>query len=234
MSAARLIELSHVIEHGLVTYRGLPAPEVCDYWTRESTRGRYAPGVEFHIGRVSLVGNTGTYVDAPFHRYADGADVADLPLERLADLEGRLVRARSVRAVGADAFPSAGLEGRAVLVETGWSRHWRSEAYFDGHPFLTRAAAEHLVAARVALVGIDSLNIDDTADPERPVHTLLLGAGIPIVEHLTGLDALPQTGFRFFATPAKVRGLGSFPVRAFARIPGPAAEGPAEPGKRGS
>ncbi|MBI5431755.1 MAG: cyclase family protein [Planctomycetes bacterium] len=224
MSGTRLVELSHTIEHGLETYRGLPAPTVCDFWSRESTRGRYAPGVEFHIGRIDLVGNTGTYIDAPFHRYADGADIAGLALERTADLVGVVVRARDVRAIDAGAIDARALDerelaGAAVLFDTGWSRHWRTEAYFTGHPYLTAAAAERLVALGVALVGIDSLNIDDTADLARPVHSILLAAGIPIVEHLTGLMALPDAGFRFFASPAKVRGLGSFPVRAFARVP---------------
>lgn len=214
------LELSHTIEHGLETYRGLPVPSICDFWSRESTRGKYAPGVEFHIGKIEMVGNTGTYIDAPFHRYADGADVAGLPLERLADLAGCVVRARDRRSIDRDVLDGRELAGRAVLFDTGWSRHWRTDAYFTGHPFLTAAAARRLVEARVGLVGIDSLNIDDTADSERPVHSILLAAGIPIVEHLTGLAALPDGEFRFFATPAKVRGLGSFPVRAFARASG--------------
>ncbi|MCK6446561.1 MAG: cyclase family protein [Planctomycetes bacterium] len=218
MTRTRLVELSHTIEHGLETYRGLPPPEICDFWSRESTRGRYAPGVEFQIGRITLVANTGTYVDAPFHRYADGADVSELALERLAALDGVVVRARDRRSLGAELLDGLELAGRAVLFDTGWSRHWRTEAYFTGHPFLTADAARRLVAARVALVGIDSLNIDDTADAARPVHSILLGAGIPIVEHLTGLTQLPDRGFRFHAAPVKVRGLGSFPVRAFAEL----------------
>ncbi|MCC6407984.1 MAG: cyclase family protein, partial [Planctomycetes bacterium] len=192
VNGARLVELSHTIEHGLETYRGLPAPTVCDFWSRESTRGRYAPGVEFHIGSIEMVGNTGTYIDAPFHRYSDGVDIAGLTLERTADLAGVVVRARGGRAIDASALDARGLAGAAVLFDTGWSRHWRTDAYFQGHPYLTAAAAERLVALGVALVGIDSLNIDDTADLARPVHSILLAAGIPIVEHLTGLADLPD------------------------------------------
>ena len=230
MNGARLVELSHTIEHGLETYRGLPAPTVCDFWSRESTRGRYAPGVEFHIGSIEMVANTGTYIDAPFHRYSDGVDIAGLTLERTADLAGVVVRARGGRAIDASALDGRGLARAAVLFDTGWSRHWRTDAYFQGHPYLTAAAAERLVALGVALVGIDSLNIDDTADLARPVHSILLAAGIPIVEHLTGLADLPDAGFRFFASPAKVRGLGSFPVRAYARVP----DRPIEAGDRGN
>ena len=218
---SRLIDLSHVIEHGLETYRGLPAPVISDFMSRESSRGHYAPGTEFHIGKIEMVANTGTYLDSPFHRHADGADLAGLPLERLADLEGVAVRApfEKGRAIDAPAFASMGeLRGRAVLVHTGFDRHWRSERYFTGNPFLTEAAASLLVERGAALVGIDSLNIDDTADGRRPVHTRLLAAGIPIVEHLTNLAALPDGPFRFFAVPPKVRSFGTFPVRAFAKV----------------
>ena len=202
----------------MTTYPGLPGPVVSDFLAREESRSRYGPGTTFHIGKVELVTNTGTYVDAPFHRFAEGADVAGLPLERLADVEGVVVDAsrRDGRAVDAPFFAGRGLVGRAVLVRTDWSRHWGTPAYGSGHPFLTRAAAEAIVAARPALVGIDSLNIDDTADGARPAHTLLLAAGIPILEHLRGLDALPLGGFRVHAVPAPFRGLGSFPTRAYA------------------
>jgi kynurenine formamidase len=217
---SRLIDLSHVIEHGLETYRGLPAPVISDFMSRESSRGHYAPGTEFHIGKIEMVANTGTYLDSPFHRHADGADLAGLPLERLADLEGVVVRApfEKGRAIDAPAFaPKGDLRGRAVLVHTGFDRHWRTERYFTGNPFLTEAAASLLVERGAALVGIDSLNIDDTADGRRPVHTRLLAAGIPIVEHLTNLAALPDGPFRFFAVPPKVKAFGTFPVRAFAK-----------------
>jgi arylformamidase len=217
---SRLIDLSHEIEHGLETYRGLPAPVISEFMSRESSRSHYAPGTEFHIGKIEMVANTGTYLDSPFHRHAGGADLAGLPLERLADLEGVVVRApfEQGRAIDAPAFaPMGELRGRAVLVHTGFDRHWRTERYFTGHPFLTEAAASLLVERGVALVGIDSLNIDDTADGRRPVHTRLLAAGIPIVEHLTNLAALPDGPFRFFAVPPKVKAFGTFPVRAFAQ-----------------
>jgi kynurenine formamidase len=214
---SRLVEVSHGIEPGMVTYKGLPGPVVSDFLSRESSRANYADGTTFAIGRVEMVANTGTYVDAPFHRFAEGKDVGSLPLEKLADLEGVVVDAtRAGRAVGWDIFDGADLGGRAVLVHTGWSRHWRTPAYFEGHPYLTRDAAQRLVAARPALVGIDSLNIDDTGDGARSAHTLLLEAEIPIVEHLTNLEALPPRGFRFHCAPAPFHGLGSFPVRAYA------------------
>jgi kynurenine formamidase len=214
-----LLDLSHRIEHGLVTYRGLPPPVIGDWLSREASGAKYAPGTTFQIGKIEMVANTGTYIDAPFHRYADGNDLADMPLERVADLEGLVVRAAgSLRALDADRFRGVELQGRAVLVHTGWDRHWGTERYFTGYPFLTAAAARQLVDAGAALVGIDSLNIDDDADPKRPVHTMLLGAGIPIVEHLCNLEAVPDEGFRFFALPAKVRGMGSFPVRAIAVV----------------
>ncbi len=211
-----LVDLSHVIEHGMVTYRGLPAPHICDFWTREDSAANYDDGSSFQIGRIDMVANTGTYVDAPFHRFADGADLAGLPLEQLAGLEGVLVRSGS-RAVDADAFEGLEVAGKAVLVATGWSRHWRTDAYFEGHPFLTEAAARLLAERNAALVGIDSYNIDDTSRRARPVHTILLAAGSPICEHLTNLEALPDN-FRFTAVPPKVAGMGTFPVRAFAEV----------------
>jgi len=215
----RFIDLSHTIHDGLVTYPGLPAPRIGEYLDRASSRERYAKGTEFSIGRIELVANTGTYLDAPFHRYEEGHDLAELPLETLADLPGLVVRApRGVRALGPELFEGKELEGRAVLVDTGWARHFGTPAYASGHPFLTREAAELLVAREAVLVGIDSLNIDDTATGERPVHSLLLERDVRIVEHLVNLERLPDAGFRFFAVPVKVRGMGSFPVRAFAMI----------------
>lgn len=216
----RLVDLSHPIEDGMETYRGLPGPIIEDHLSREASRSHYAPGTEFHIGRITMVANTGTYVDAPAHRFAGGTDVAGLPLSVLADLEGVVIRVQgsSERAIPATAFGADDVRGRAVLVHTGWDRHWRTDAYFSSHPFLTAEAAEHLSEAGAALVGIDSLNVDDIADGSRPAHTTLLRAGIPVVEHLRGLDQLPISGFRFFATPAPVRGLGTFPVRACALV----------------
>jgi kynurenine formamidase len=190
-----LIDLSHTVEHGMITYKGLPAPIVCDYLSREASRKLYAPGTEFHIGRIEMVANTGTYLDSPFHRYADGKDLSELPLERLADLEAVVVRwGRRGRAVGLSAFDGRPVRGKAVLIDTGWSAHWRTDRYFEGHPFLTRDAAEYLREAGAILVGIDSYNIDDTEDQCRPVHSTLLGAEIPIVEHLTGLERMPRGG----------------------------------------
>lgn len=217
-----MVDLSHAVEDGMVTYRGIPAPAICDYLSREESRRHYAKGTEFHIGRIEMVANTGTYVDAPFHRFRDGKDLSELPLPSLADLDAVVVRfdAGRGRAVGRELFEGLGdLSDKAVLVHTGWDANWRTEAYFEGHPFLTGEAAEHLAERGAALVGIDSLNIDDTDDGYRPVHTALLGAGIPVAEHLRGLDRLPDRGARFFAVPVKVKGLGTFPVRAFGIAP---------------
>lgn len=210
-------DLSHTIEHGMVTYRGLPAPLICDFLSREASRAHYAAGTEFHIGRIDMVANTGTYLDSPFHRYADGADLADLPLDSLAGLEGIVVHCdegRITRAV----LEGMDVRGKAVLIHTDWSRHWRTDTYFEGHPFLTEDAALHLQQQGVKLVGIDSYNIDDTHDGRRPVHSILLGAQIPIVEHMTGLAQLPDSGFQFYAVPPKVRAFGTFPVRCFAQM----------------
>lgn len=196
----RFVELGHDIEHGMVTYPGFPPPAISDWLSRQASQTRYAPGTTFQIGRIELVANTGTYLDAPFHRYDGGKDIADYPLEAVADLDGVVVRAteRADRAIDAAVFRRIALRRKAVLVHTGWDVHWRTERYGMGHPFLTRAAADHLVHAGAALVGIDSLNIDDApADGTRPVHSVLLAAGIPIVEHLCGLGALPERGFRF-------------------------------------
>src|SRR5262245_59331598 len=215
-----LIDVSHVVESGMVTYKGLHAPLVCDFLSREASRKVYAPGTEFHIGRIDMVANTGTYLDAPSHRFADGIDVSELPLERVANLPGLVVRIDPAagRAVTRETFDGLDVRGKAVLVHTGWDAHWRTDRYFEGHPFLTAGAAAYLAEAGAVLVGIDSLNIDDTADMSRPVHTALLGAGIPVAEHLTGLAGLPDDDFRFFAVPVKVKGLGTFPVRAFALV----------------
>lgn len=216
----RLVDVSHTVEHGMITYKGLPAPLICDFLSREESKSRYAPGTQFHIGKIEMVANTGTYVDSPFHRFEDGKDLADLPLGSLAHLPGLVVRwgAGQDRAIDEKAFHGEDLKGKAVLVATGWDKHWRTDQYFEGHPFLTGRAAEYLVKNGAAFVGIDSLNIDDTADGSRPVHTCLLGAGIPVCEHLRGLGDLPGSGFRFYAVPVKVRGFGTFPVRAFAQL----------------
>ncbi|HYJ83809.1 MAG TPA: cyclase family protein [Allosphingosinicella sp.] len=212
-----LIDLSHRIEDGMVTYKGLPAPHICDFWERGASAANYDDGSSFQIGRIDMVANTGTYLDTPFHRYADGDDLAAVALERLTGLDGLCVRADDMEA-GADLFEGLDVAGKAVLIHTGWDRHWRSEAYFSDHPFLAEDAARLLAGRGAALVGIDSYNIDDTRTRRRPVHTILLGAGILIVEHMTGLAALPPSGFRFTAAPPKVAGMGTFPVRAFADI----------------
>jgi arylformamidase len=214
----RFIDLSHVIEHGMVTYKGLPAPIICDYLTREASRRLYELGTEFQIGKIEMAANTGTYVDSPFHRYSDGHDLSDLRLGQLADLDGVVIHRHYLAglAVDVDAFTAHDVSSKAVLVHTGWASHWRTDRYFTEHPFLTEAAAHHLAAAGSTLVGIDSYNNDDTRARARPVHTVLLGADIPICEHMCHLEDLPDRGFRFHAVPPKVRGFGTFPVRAYA------------------
>lgn len=220
--ARGLVDLSHVIEDGLVTYPGLPAPRVCDYLSRAASRERYEAGTEFQIASIEMVANTGTYVDCPFHRYADGADLSQVGVAAFADLDGIVVRTGngSDGAIDASFFRDRELRGRAVLVHTGWDAHWATPAYAHGHPYLTEDAAAYLRDCGVALVGIDSMNIDDTRGRSRPVHSILLGAGILIVEHLCNLEALPEEGFDFSAIPPKFRGVGTFPVRAMARLHG--------------
>lgn len=217
----KLADLSHTIDHGLVTYKGLPAPILSDFLSRQDSRKSYAQGTEFHIGRIEMVANTGTYLDSPFHRYADGDDLSGLDLACLSGLEGIVITMdwTKGRGVGREYFESHAVAGKAVLVRTGWDSNWATEKYFEGHPFLTRDAAEFLSESGVTLVGIDSLNIDDTADLTRPVHSMLLRKGIPIVEHLCNLHSLPDHGFLFYAVPPKVKNFGTFPVRAFAAIP---------------
>lgn len=201
----------------MITYRGLPAPIICDYLSREESRRHYSAGTEFQIGKIEMVANTGTYLDSPFHRYADGADLSQLPLPAIANLEGIVVRVDDSdgQAIEASVFHHVDVKDKAVLVHTGWDKHWGSEQYFEGHPFLTGDAAQFLVDSGAKLVGIDSLNIDDIRDTTRPVHSILLKAGVPVVEHLCNLAALPREGFSFFAVPVKVKGMGTFPIRAF-------------------
>lgn len=217
----RFIDLSHTIESGMITYKGLPAPLICDHLSREQSRALYDPGTEFQIGKIEMVSNTSTYLDTPFHRDADGIDLAGLALESVADLPGVVVRVSpsGERAIGRAHFGATEVRGRAVLVHTGWCEYWRTDRYFEGFPHLTEEAAVYLRDAGAVLVGIDSHNIDSTDTGERPVHTTLLHAGIPIVEHMTNLGALPKDGFRFTAVPPKVSGMGTFPVRAHARVP---------------
>lgn len=213
-----LIDLSHVIEPGTITYPGLPGPVITDHLSRRDSRDHYAEGTEFQIGRIDMVANTGTYLDTPFHRFAEGFDLAGLPLEKTANLPGVCLQADGME-IGARLLDEVDIEGRAVLFSTGWDRHWGTDRYGDpDHPFVNAEAAQRLVVAGAALVGIDSVNIDDTRRGTRPAHTTLLEAGIPIVEHLTGLDALVGRPFRFFAIPPKVKGMGTFPVRAMALL----------------
>lgn len=225
MKDYEIVDVCHTIHDGMITYKGLPPPVISDHLTRERSRELYAPGTEFHIGKIEMVANTGTYLDSPFHRYPQGIDLAGLSLYSLANLEGVVIRqdAAAPRAIGTSTFPDLELQGKAVLFHTGWDKRWRTEAYSDGtHPFITADAAGLLAAKGAALVGIDSYNIDDTSTGERPAHSILLANDIPVVEHLCGLGDLPDSGFRFFAVPVKVKNLGTFPVRAFGIVPKPA------------
>jgi arylformamidase len=215
------IDLSHTIESGMITYRGLPGPIICDYLSRESSRSTYAPGTEFQIGKIDMVGNSGTYLDSPFHRYREGADLSALSLSYLADVACVVARVdpagreRTIRSLPLDASQ---VRGKAVLIHTGWDRHWRTDAYFEGHPHLSAETADWLAQAGARLVGIDSYNIDGIDTGERPVHSILLKHGIPIVEHLCELASVPDAGARFFAVPPKVKAFGTFPVRAFVLV----------------
>jgi arylformamidase len=217
----RLVDLSHPIHDGMITFPGLPGPEITDHLSREASRSRYAPGTEFHIGRISMVANTGTYVDTTSHRYSDGVDLAGTPLERLADLPGVLVRVPAdTTAIDRLLLAPYELAGRAVVIHTGWDRHWGTAHYgAGGHPYLTAGAATFLVEAGARLVGIDSVSVDDLTDGVRPAHTILLRHDIPLVEHMRGLEALPPQGFRLHAAAPRIAGLGTFPVRAYAVCP---------------
>ncbi|MFQ5555844.1 MAG: cyclase family protein [Acidimicrobiia bacterium] len=212
------IEMSHEIVDGMTTYPGIPAPAISTFLTFDDSQDHYAEGTEFQIGRIDLAANTGTYLDTPAHRHRDGWDLTGLRLDRIANVPGVVARCRdhSQRAIGPEVLKGLAVGGSAVLFDTGWSEHWGTDAYFRGHPYLDPATVDALVAAAPAIVGIDSLNIDGTDRGTRPAHTLLLKADIPIVEHMTGLDRLPDTGFRFFAVPPRIAGLATFPVRAFA------------------
>jgi len=214
------VDLSHTIHNGLVTYKGLPAPVICDFLSREESRKKYDPGTEFQIGKIEMVANTGTYIDCPFHRFEDGKDLAQTDLDSFTDLPGIVIRVPHTQTLGitANHLKNYEVRNRAVLINTGWAEYWNTPAYYENHPYLTRDAAEYLKKCEVKLVGIDSHNIDDTRDGSRPVHTTLLGAGILIVEHLCNLEALPDDGFSFNAIPPKFEGVGTFPVRAMAKV----------------
>ena len=223
VSGTRVVDLSHPIRAGLVTYPGLPAPTITPHLTREDSRARYAPGTEFAMDVITMIGNTGTYLDSPFHRYGEGADLAGLDLSTLVGLRAEVFHLEDAwtperRGIRAETLLDRDVRGAAVLLHTGWDRWFGRPEYGIGAPFLTEEGVRHLLDAGAALVGIDSLNIDSTADPTRPAHSELLRAGIPIVEHLTGLEQLPVDGFRFSAIPAPVVGTGTFPVRAIASI----------------
>jgi arylformamidase len=217
----KFVDLSHVIESGMVTYKGLPGPIVADYWSRETSGSMYDDGSTFHIGRIDMVANTGTYLDAPFHRYEDGDDISQLELQKIAGLEGVVVSLPYAERLAVEGRDVAGVDvrGKAVLIRTGWDEHWRTDAYFSNHPYLTPEAARLLVQGGARIVGIDCHNIDDTRGRSRPVHAILLRAGVYICEHMTNLDALPREGFRFYAVAPKIKGMGTFPVRAFAEVP---------------
>jgi kynurenine formamidase len=218
--AAEYVDLSHTVYDGLVTYKGLPAPVICDYLSREASREHYAPGTEFQIARIEMIANTGTYVDCPSHRYADGKDLSEVEVEAFADLDGIAVRAdhRTGLAVTAEHFKDRDVANKAVLVHTGWAEYWGTQTYFANHPFLTEDAAVYLRDHGARLVGIDALNIDDTRGKSRPVHSTLLRAEILVVEHLCNLEQIPQERFSFSAIPPKIKGVGTFPVRAFAQF----------------
>ena len=221
MPQGRVVDLSHRIRAGLVTYPGLPAPVITPHMTRLESREKYSAGTEFAMDVITMIGNTGTYLDSPFHRYADGADLAGLDLATMVGLPAEVVHVGedTGRAITVEHLGGRELRGTAVLLHTGWDRHFGGDAYGSGAPFLTAAAAQYLVDAGAVLVGVDSVNIDDTeSGGHRPAHSLLLGAGVHIVEHLTNLGALPERGARFTAAPPAVEGFGTFPVRAFAQI----------------
>ncbi|MHC5795070.1 cyclase family protein [Lacisediminihabitans sp. FW035] len=218
----RLVDLSHTIRAGLVTYPGLPAPEIRPFLTREDSIASYAEGTQFAMDIITMIGNTGTYLDSPFHRYAGGTDLAGLSLDTLVDQPAEIFHLRDVssRGVTVEAFAGRDLAGKAALLDTGWSRFFGAAEYATGAPFLTAEGAAYLVDQGVTLVGIDSLNIDDVeSGGERPAHSLLLAAGIHVVEHLTAVDELPESGATVTVVPPKIEGFGTFPVRAFARIP---------------
>ena len=215
----KLIDLSHSVADGKITYPGIPAPKICDFVSREASVKHYAEGVSFCINQIYMPANTGTYIDSPFHRYLDGSDLAGLPLESVAHLNGVVCRVSATgRSIGPEEFRNVEVHRKAVLVETGWSRNWGTAKYNEGHPYLTRDAAIYLKEGGAILVGIDSLNIDDMDDLERPVHSILLRANIPIVEHLCNLAILPESGFIFSAAPVKIHKFGTFPVRAYATL----------------
>lgn len=220
IAAASLIDLSHTIEHGLITYKGLPAPVICDYLSREDSKKIYAAGTEFQIGKIEMVSNTGTYIDCPFHRFENGKDLSEVGLECFTDLDAIAISVPFSKTleITEDHLKNNEIRNKAVLIHTGWDINWNTESYYENHPYLTEGAAKYLKDCSVKLVGIDSYNIDSTLANTRPVHTTLLGAEILIVEHLCNLYLLPKDGFTFSAIPPKFKGVGTFPVRAMAKL----------------
>ena len=216
MNKNKYIDLSHTIFDGLVTYKGLPAPIICDYLSRENSKNVYEDGTSFQIGKIEMVTNTGTYIDCPFHRYENGKDLSEVTLEKFVNIPCITIDVVHEIEIGVNFFENIDLQNKAVMINTGWSKHWNTDLYFENHPYLTEAAALFLKEKNVKLVGIDSHNIDDTRGKKRPVHTILLGAEILIVEHLCNLDKLPKENYFFSAVPPKIKGAGTFPVRAFA------------------
>ncbi len=211
-----LIDVSHTVKDGLITYKGLPAPIICDYLNREASKKHYEEGTSFQIGTITMASNTGTYVDAPFHRYEDGKDLSELALTSLADLDAvKICIPKDILEIDEEHFHGTDIKNKAVLIETNWSRHWGQDQYFENHPFVNEKAAQYLRDNGAIFVGIDSYNIDDTRGNKRPCHSILLHNDIPICEHMTGLAELPENDFKFFAVPVKVKGMGTFPVRAF-------------------
>jgi arylformamidase len=214
------VDLSHTIFNELETYQGLPAIHICDYWSREQSAERYIDGATFQIAKIEMVANTGTYIDFPFHRFEHGEDAADAPLGKLAEIPGIKIHVpyTQQRAITENFFKGIEVREKAVLVQTDWDAHWNTAAYHKGGPYLTEGAAHYLAEAGAVMVGIDAHNIDNTTVNARPVHTLLLSKGIYIVEHLTNLSNIPNEGFHFYAVPPKIKGVGSFPVRAMAKL----------------
>jgi len=216
----KLIDLSHTIENGLITYKGLPAPVICDYLSREESKKHYEEGTQFQIGKIEMVSNTGTYVDCPFHRFENGKDLSEVSLESFVNLDAIVINVHhsETKKITKEHLNSYDVKNRAVLIYTGWDEYWNTDNYYENNPYLTKEAAAYLRDNNVKLVGIDSHNIDDTSGRSRPVHTTLLGADILIVEHLCNLHKLPKEGFTFSAVPPKFKGVGTFPVRAFATL----------------
>lgn len=214
-----LIDVSHIVENGMVTYKGLPAPIICDYLSREASKEHYQEGTSFQIGTVTMSSNTGTYIDVPFHRYENGKDLSQVSLDSLANLDGiKIDIDPAIKSIDVKHLQNYDLKNKAVLLNTGWSKFWRTDEYFEDHPFVSEAAANYLKSQNVRLVGIDSHNIDDTNGNTRPAHSILLKAEIPICEHMTNLAELPYSDFKFFAVPVKMKGMGTFPVRAFGLV----------------